>query len=135
MATTISEAVELTPQDVRLVQEWGGPRQLRAQTLPPSEILALRKAVLVGRLQRTLIDKAPAIADETGLCVVHGHMSSRTRRAYERYNGAHADDPIVLGPELAHILAASAEVPEPPITLDAVDDPPDETAEPPDEAG
>jgi len=117
MATTISEAVELTEEDVRLVRKWGGQRQLRAKA---------RGIVLVGRLQRALIERAPALAEGTVLLVADGWMGPHTRRALSAYNAAHPEDPIELGPELAQIVSAATEVPEPPITLDAVEDPPED---------
>lgn len=119
MATTISEAVELTPEDVRLVRKWGGPQQLRSKT---------RETVLVGRLQRALIEKAKPLADKTGLLVVDGRMGSHTRRALDKYNGTHPDDPIGLGPELAQVVSAAAEIPEPEPTADLPEDPPEEGA-------
>jgi hypothetical protein len=118
MATTISEAVEFTEEDVLLVSKWGGPRLFRAK---------MREVVLVGRLQRALIAKAPDLAEKMALRVVDGRMGPHTRRTLNEYNGTHPEDPIELGPELAQVVAASAEVPEPPITLDALEDPPEES--------
>jgi hypothetical protein len=109
--------MELTPEDVRLVSKWGGPRLLRAK---------MREVVLVGRLQRTLIERDPRLADKMGLLVVDGRIGPHTRRTLNEYNGAHPENPIELGPELAQVVAASAEVPEPPITLDTVEDPPED---------
>ena len=119
MATTISEAVELTQEDVRLVRKWGGPQQLRSKT---------RETVLVGRLQRTLIAKAPELAEKMALRVVDGQFGPHTRRTLNKYNGTHPTDPIELGPELTQIASAAAEIPEPEPTADLPEDPPEEGA-------
>jgi hypothetical protein len=112
---TISEGTGLTTEDARLVRKWG----IRNRS-------EMRAVVLVGRLQRTLIEKAPALANKMGLLFADGRMGPHTRRTLNKYNGTHPEDPIELGPELAPIVVALAEVPEPPITLDALEDPPDE---------
>jgi len=115
MPTTISEATELTGEDSRLVHKWGGPKYLKGD---------LRGVVLVGRLQRTLVARAKALADQGGLVVVDGRAGPATRRALDAYNAAHPEDAIELGPELAPLVAAVV-VPDAEPTADSLEDPPD----------
>lgn len=118
MSITISEAVELTPMDVNLVRKWGGPRQLRV-----SEI---REVVLVGRLQRVLLDVAKVETEAANMRVVDGRMGPLTKRVFDAYNAAHPGDPIALGPELTPIVDAVVVAPDAEPTGDLPEDPHEE---------
>ena len=116
MAITVNESVlvdELSKEDFRCIEQSGGARFLGPR---------VHDVVLVGRLQRVLVEHARALADEADLRV-DGRMGSRTRSVFDAYNAAHPENSIELGPELARVFAESAAVPEPPPTADLPDDP------------
>jgi hypothetical protein len=120
MAIKVSEEVEFDQDDVRLVHKWGGTRMLRNRT---------REYVLVGRLQRVLLQYAGERAAGMGL-VVDGKMGSRTRIVLDGHNAeavtsGDAQFSIELGPELAAILQASALTEAAP-TGPLPEDPPDD---------
>lgn len=117
MSITISEAVELTPMDANLVRRWGGSRQLSFKT---------REVVLVGRLQRVLLDVAKVETEAANMRVVDGRMGPLTKRVFDAYNAAHPGDPIALGPELTPIVDAVVVAPDAEPTGDLPEDPHEE---------
>jgi|HubBroStandDraft_1064217.scaffolds.fasta_scaffold13020_6 hypothetical protein len=121
MAIQISEAVDLDQDDARLVHQWGGVRQLRHRA---------REVVLVGRLQRALLQHAWEQAEDAGLVAADGKMGSRTRQVLDAYNAqvvldGRSGDVVDLGPELVAIFQASAANEAAP-TADLPEDPPDD---------
>ncbi len=117
-AITVEESVvvdELSAEDLRVIERSGGARFLGPR---------VHDVVLVGRLQRALLEHAPALAAEARLAA-DGKMGSRTRLVLNGYAAEHPENPFEFGPELERITAAPA-IPEPPPTGDLPEDPHEE---------